>query len=92
MPYPNEHACRLHQPSGRRTRRVNGEREHEGKRYAYCCDGCLDMFKADPAKYIAAKAAPSCCSHAGHHGAHGSAHEHHHHAQAAAPGAGANCA
>jgi len=27
--------------------------EHEGKRYAFCCDGCLEMFRTDPAKYAA---------------------------------------
>lgn len=34
MPFPNEHACRLHKP-GRydRFRRANGEREHDGKKY-----------------------------------------------------------
>lgn len=34
MPYPNEHSCRLKEPvSGARTRRANGEREHDGKKY-----------------------------------------------------------
>ncbi|MFA5208495.1 MAG: hypothetical protein WC428_07680 [Candidatus Paceibacterota bacterium] len=32
-PYPNEHACRLRQPNGNDTRRENGEREHDGKKY-----------------------------------------------------------
>lgn len=33
MPYPTESACRINQPTGKKTRRVNGEREHEGKKY-----------------------------------------------------------
>lgn len=33
MPYPTEHACRLKEPNGQTTRRVNGEREHNGKKY-----------------------------------------------------------
>jgi len=34
MPYPNEHSCRLREPiDGAPTRRVNGEREHDGKKY-----------------------------------------------------------
>jgi len=32
MPYANEHACRLKTPSGRKTRRVNNDRKHDGKR------------------------------------------------------------
>jgi HK97 family phage prohead protease len=33
-PYPSEHSCRLFAPiKGAPTRRVNGEREHEGKKY-----------------------------------------------------------
>lgn len=32
-PYPNEHACRLRQPNGNDTRRENGAREHDGKKY-----------------------------------------------------------
>ena len=51
--------------------------EHEGTRYAFCCDGCLEMFKAEPSKYAAKPAAGTCC------GVHG--HAHHHHAAAAAP-------
>jgi Cu+-exporting ATPase len=26
--------------------------EHEGKRYYFCCGGCLAKFQADPAKYL----------------------------------------
>jgi Cu+-exporting ATPase len=32
--------------------------EHAGVKYYFCCDGCLAMFRADPAKYLA-KAAPA---------------------------------
>ncbi|MGQ9805963.1 MAG: YHS domain-containing protein [Chlorobiales bacterium] len=27
--------------------------EHEGKTYGFCCNGCDDKFKKEPAKYIA---------------------------------------
>ena len=27
--------------------------EYQGKKVYFCCDGCPDVFKADPAKYIA---------------------------------------
>lgn len=34
MPYPNEHSCRLKEPiKDAETRRVNGDREHNGKKY-----------------------------------------------------------
>ncbi|MEK7865734.1 MAG: YHS domain-containing protein [Planctomycetota bacterium] len=26
--------------------------DHEGKTYRFCAQGCLDKFKAEPAKYI----------------------------------------
>lgn len=26
--------------------------DHDGKRVYFCCPGCIDTFKADPAKYI----------------------------------------
>ena len=29
-------------------------RDHEGKRYWFCCAGCGPLFDADPAKYAAA--------------------------------------
>jgi Cu+-exporting ATPase len=29
-----------------------GSVEYEGKTYYLCCDGCMDKFKADPAKYV----------------------------------------
>lgn len=28
-----------------------GYQDYEGKRYYFCCDGCPDTFKEDPAKY-----------------------------------------
>ena len=33
--------------------------EHEGRTYAFCCDGCRDLFRADPGKYLATSPAPS---------------------------------
>ncbi len=33
--------------------------EHEGVRYAFCCDGCLNSFKADPKRYTEKTAAPA---------------------------------
>jgi Cu+-exporting ATPase len=30
--------------------------QHEGITYYFCCDGCLAMFRADPAKYLAKRA------------------------------------
>lgn len=29
---------------------------YEGKRYAFCCKGCLEKFEKDPKKYITEKA------------------------------------
>ncbi|KFI97931.1 YHS domain-containing protein [Bifidobacterium subtile] len=29
-------------------------RDYEGKRYYFCCPGCLPKFDADPAKYAIA--------------------------------------
>lgn len=26
--------------------------DHEGKRVYFCCGGCIDEFKKDPAKYV----------------------------------------
>lgn len=49
--------------------------EYEGKVYNFCCAGCLDEFKKDPAKYIkkveeemekAANVAAEAVSHEGH--------------------------
>jgi len=36
--------------------------EHEGKRYWFCCDGCLDMFRKEPQKYAPAKASTPAAS------------------------------
>src|ERR1700693_1126037 len=33
--------------------------EHAGKPYYCCCAGCVEKFKADPAKYLTAPARPS---------------------------------
>ncbi len=33
--------------------------EHGGKNYYFCCAGCVEKFKADPAKYLAAPLRPS---------------------------------
>ncbi|MEX2242295.1 MAG: YHS domain-containing protein [Fimbriimonadaceae bacterium] len=30
-----------------------GFHDHEGKRYYFCCDGCPEVFKKDPAKWAA---------------------------------------
>ena len=32
------------------------ELEHEGRLYAFCCDGCLNAFRADPSKFMSGKA------------------------------------
>src|SRR5271167_1239761 len=31
---------------------------HAGKNYYFCCAGCVEKFKADPAKYLSAPARP----------------------------------
>jgi Cu+-exporting ATPase len=36
--------------------RAKATHEHAGKTYFFCCPGCKEKFKADPAKYLAAKA------------------------------------
>ena len=33
-------------------------REHDGKTYHFCCNGCRTKFAADPAKYLKPAAAP----------------------------------
>lgn len=33
-----------------------GHQDYEGKRYYFCCGGCPDQFKADPAKFADGKA------------------------------------
>jgi P-type Cu+ transporter len=37
--------------------------EHEGRTFFFCCEGCRDLFVAEPAKYLAAEegAKASCC-------------------------------
>ncbi len=32
--------------------------QHQGQTYYFCCDGCLEMFRADPGRYLAKTAAP----------------------------------
>lgn len=29
-----------------------GHQDHMGKRYYFCCDGCPEKFKANPAQYV----------------------------------------
>jgi P-type Cu+ transporter len=33
--------------------------QHSGKNYYFCCEPCVEKFKADPAKYLAAPARPA---------------------------------
>ncbi|MFB3815481.1 MAG: YHS domain-containing protein [Terriglobales bacterium] len=33
--------------------------EYKGKTYYFCCDACMEAFKADPEKYLAKKEAPA---------------------------------
>lgn len=33
------------------TKDAVGFQDYNGKRYYFCCDGCPDLFKADPTKY-----------------------------------------
>jgi Cu+-exporting ATPase len=50
--------------------------EHHGRTYWFCCDGCRDMFLADPERYLAPKmtSVPQPASGAGHnHHGHGDA-------------------
>ena len=35
--------------------RAKATHEHAGKTYYFCCPGCKEKFKADPAKYLTAK-------------------------------------
>ncbi|MCX5671438.1 MAG: YHS domain-containing protein, partial [Planctomycetota bacterium] len=37
----------------------SGPYEYQGKAYYFCCDGCLEQFRADPEKYAAPPAEPS---------------------------------
>jgi Cu+-exporting ATPase len=46
---------------------------HAGREYVFCCEGCLETFKADPARY--ARTAPAAAAHAPHdHAGHGDGH------------------
>ena len=36
-----------------------GSHTHEQKTYYFCCQGCLEKFRADPARYLAPIAAPA---------------------------------
>jgi P-type Cu+ transporter len=35
--------------------------DHEGMRHAFCCNGCLNAFKADPKRYAAGSTVKRCC-------------------------------
>jgi Cu+-exporting ATPase len=39
---------------------------HAGREYVFCCDGCLDLFKADPERYVERAASPAGHVHHGH--------------------------
>jgi Cu+-exporting ATPase len=43
--------------------RAKAPREHEGKVYYFCCEGCAAKFAASPEKYLAAKPAPHPAAH-----------------------------
>src|SRR5687768_8346073 len=52
--------------------------DHDGRRFYFCCGGCMAKFKADPAKYLAPTVVTpghGADPHAGHaaHAAHGAA-------------------
>lgn len=32
--------------------------DHEGRRYVFCCGGCPEVFKKDPARYADAESVP----------------------------------
>jgi hypothetical protein len=71
MPYPNEHACRLRQPNGGKTRRKNGAREHNGKKYDVIYqesdDGSWEeqAYRYPKGTWGAAEARSHCKSHDG---------------------------
>src|SRR3954470_4573967 len=51
---------------------------HAGREYVFCCEGCRDLFKADPERYLHASAAPAThTQHGGAHARHGAAHARH---------------
>ena len=33
--------------------------QYQGRKYYFCCDGCLEMFRADPGRFLAKAAAPA---------------------------------
>ena len=35
--------------------------EHKGVRYAFCCSGCLNAFKADPKRRTGESTVKRCC-------------------------------
>src|ERR1017187_8941949 len=35
--------------------RAKATHEHSGKKYYFCCAGCMEKFRAEPAKYLAPK-------------------------------------
>ncbi|MEZ5980355.1 MAG: YHS domain-containing protein, partial [Planctomycetota bacterium] len=37
--------------------------EHGGETFYFCCEGCRDLFVAEPAKYLGAGDAKACCHH-----------------------------
>lgn len=72
MPYPNEHACRLREPiKDAETRRTNGDREHNGKKYDVIYQKQDDGKWADQAfrypkkTWSASEASDHCKSHNG---------------------------
>lgn len=71
MPYEGEHACRLFKPvAGAPTRRVNGEREHNGKKYDVIYqkkDGKWQdqAYRYPTGKWTASSAKSHCKSHKG---------------------------
>ncbi|MBI1951466.1 MAG: heavy metal translocating P-type ATPase [Acidobacteria bacterium] len=40
--------------------------EHHGHTYNFCCDGCMNLFKAEPAKFLVAPAQSGHAAHAAH--------------------------
>src|SRR3954464_14097957 len=48
---------------------------HAGREYVFCCEGCVDTFKADPERYLQAATEPTTQAR------HGREHAQHAHAQ-----------
>jgi HK97 family phage prohead protease len=71
MPFPNESSCRLRQPNGGKTRRQNGARTHEGKKYDVIYqekkDGAWEdqAFRYPKETWTAAEAKAHCKAHDG---------------------------